>query len=155
MTNSLTSWWNVQLTRMVFSLYSTLCPRSCKLYGSDILIKSNCRMGISSAVTRLKEVFKDHQELNLGFGTFLSSDYNKTTLQRKKEKPVTIIKAYSFAKKVKVKIYTTFSYVLINTCFCSTFIFFYVSLLNFFLFLFARQGLRAMMFMYIKHFYTI
>lgn len=134
MTNSLTSWRNVQLTRMVFSLYSTLCPRSCKLYGSDILIKSNCRMGISSAVTRLKEVFKGHQELNLGFGTFLSSDYNKTTLQRKKEKPVTIIKAYSFAKKVKVKIYTTFSYVLINTCFCSTFIFFYVSLLNFFYF---------------------
>ncbi|KAL0651899.1 hypothetical protein Bca4012_094590 [Brassica carinata] len=60
-------------------------------------------MGISSAVTRLKEVFKDHQELNLGFGTFLSSDYNKTTLQRKKEKPVTIIKAYSFAKKVKAR----------------------------------------------------
>ena len=106
------------------SLFSTTLKFGTLLYYFYLLKEM-----FKGAVTRLKEVFKGHQELILGFGTFLSSDYNKTTLQRKKEKPVTIIRAHSFAK-VKVKIYTTFSYVLINTCFCSTFIFFYVSLLK-------------------------
>lgn len=68
-----------------------------------------CRVDTAGVITRVKELFKGHQELILGFNTFLPKGF-EITLQPEDGQPplkkrVEFEEAISFVNKIKVDIF--------------------------------------------------
>lgn len=69
-----------------------------------MLIELMCRINTAGVITRVKELFKGHRDLILGFNTFLPKGY-EITLPIEEEpakKPVEFGQAISYVNKIKV-----------------------------------------------------
>lgn len=74
-----------------------LCIDVCRL---------DCRVDTSGVIQRVKDLFKGHRDLILGFNTFLPKGYEITLPlddeQPPQKKPVEFEEAISFVNKIKV-----------------------------------------------------
>lgn len=66
------------------------------------LILFGCRIDTSGVIMRVKDLFKGHRDLILGFNTFLPKGYEIKLPEDKK--PVEFQEAISFVNKIKVLI---------------------------------------------------
>lgn len=67
-----------------------------------------CRIDTTGVIARVKELFKGHRDLILGFNTFLPKGYEITLPPEDdnppSKKPVEFEEAINFVNKIKVKI---------------------------------------------------
>lgn len=67
----------------------------------------DCRIDTAGVIARVKELFKGHRDLILGFNTFLPKGYEITLPledeQPPVKKPVEFEEAINFVNKIKVK----------------------------------------------------
>ena len=78
------------------------------LFDPDIIFFTVCRIETAGVIARVKELFKGHRNLILGFNTFLPKGY-EIILPPEEEtppvkKPVEFEEAIKFVNKIKVKI---------------------------------------------------
>lgn len=68
-----------------------------------------CRIDTSGVIARVKDLFKGHRTLILGFNTFLPKGYEITNPEDEApvKKPVEFEEAISFVNKIKVNHHTT------------------------------------------------
>ena len=73
-----------------------------------------CRIDTAGVIARVKELFKGHRNLILGFNTFLPKGYEITLPsedeQPLQKKPVEFAEAINFVGKIKVKILLILNY---------------------------------------------
>lgn len=72
-----------------------------------------CRIDTAGVIVRVKELFKGHRDLILGFNTFLPKGYEITLpLEEEpllKKKPVEFEEAINFVNKIKVQTINCFT----------------------------------------------
>lgn len=67
-----------------------------------------CRIDTAGVIARVKDLFRGHRDLILGFNTFLPKGYEITLPieddQPHSKKPVEFVEAMSFVNKIKVRV---------------------------------------------------
>ena len=70
----------------------------------------DCRIDTAGVIARVKDLFKGHRDLILGFNTFLPKGYEITLPldddQPTQKKPVEFEEAINFVNKIKVEIFS-------------------------------------------------
>lgn len=61
-----------------------------------------CRIDTDGVIVRVKELFKGHHDLILGFNTFLPKGYEITLEEGPKRQPVEFHQAINYVNKIKV-----------------------------------------------------
>lgn len=71
----------------------------------------HCRIDTAGVIARVKDLFKGHRDLILGFNTFLPKGYEITLPSEDEQpppkKPVEFEEAINFVNKIKVRIFLT------------------------------------------------
>lgn len=62
-----------------------------------------CSIDTAGVIARVKELFKGHRDLILGFNTFLPKGYEITLEEPPVKKPVDFDEAINFVNKIKVE----------------------------------------------------
>ena len=90
------------------SFFSLICLLfNTKLVFDYCFCYLDCRIDTAGVIARVKDLFKGHRDLILGFNTFLPKGYEITLPledeQPPQKKPVEFEEAINFVNKIKVK----------------------------------------------------
>ena len=67
-----------------------------------------CRIDTDGVIVRVKELFRGHRDLILGFNAFLPKGYEITLEEGPKRQPVEFQQAINYVNKIKVPLKTIF-----------------------------------------------